>query len=192
MPLDTHRDRGLGHGRAALRLRRRRQPRHARQHDRRLRGGAGGARRSLRELAAKELGWPATSCRSRRRDAAQRPRRGDRAGRTCCGARARRSRAAGTREEGRPASTHITIFVAQVAEVDGRRRDRRGEAAEAHDRARRRPVVNPIGHQGQINGGVDAGHRLRDDGRAAGRRRAASPLCPSATTRCRPSGTSRR
>ncbi len=78
---------------------------------------------------------------------------------TAAAAPARRSRGGGTAQEGGRGTNqpHITSFAAQVAEVSVDRET--GEVkllklTTAHDIGR---VINPIGHQGQINGGVIQG-----------------------------------
>ena len=114
-------------------------------------------RRLLGALVTRELGWPA----DRLSFAGNEIRRTDieeaitwqellqRTGQTVTGR--------GHSQEGGPGQRHITSFVAQVAEVSVDRET--GEVkllklTTAHDVGR---VINPIGHQGQINGGVMQG-----------------------------------
>jgi CO/xanthine dehydrogenase Mo-binding subunit len=114
-------------------------------------------RRQLGELAASVLGWPA----DRLSFAGNEVRRTDieeavswqellqRTGRSITGR--------GHSQEGGPGSRHITSFVAQVAEVavDPETGETRLlKLTTAHDVGR---VLNPIGHQGQINGGAIQG-----------------------------------
>ncbi|HWC29878.1 MAG TPA: molybdopterin cofactor-binding domain-containing protein, partial [Dehalococcoidia bacterium] len=114
-------------------------------------------RRLLGELATRELGWPA----DRLSFAGNEIRRTDieetvtwqellqKAGESVKGR--------GHSQEGGPGQRHITSFVAQVAEVSVD--PETGEVkllklTTAHDVGR---VINPIGHQGQINGGAIQG-----------------------------------
>ena len=79
----------------------------------------------------------------------------------------------------------ITSFAAQVAEVSVD--PDTGEVkllnfTTAHDIGR---IINPISHQGQIEGADYAGAGLRAERRAGAARRAASLTCRSANTKCR-------
>jgi carbon-monoxide dehydrogenase large subunit len=114
-------------------------------------------RRQLGESATRELGWPA----DRLSFAGNEVRRTDIEEAVTWQELLRRTgqsvKGRGHSQEGGPGSHHITSFVAQVAEVEVD--PETGEVkllklTTAHDVGR---VLNPIGHQGQINGGVIQG-----------------------------------
>jgi carbon-monoxide dehydrogenase large subunit len=114
-------------------------------------------RRLLGELATRELGWPADKLsfagnEVRRTDIEEAVTWQELLRRTGQPVRGR-----GHSQEGGPGGRHITSFVAQVAEVEVD--PETGEVkllklTTAHDVGR---ILNPIGHQGQINGGVIQG-----------------------------------